>query len=222
MMLTKRTIQMGGYNTAAHGWTLAGLEFPEPLPITNFVEVPGRVKGPLDLSRTLTGEPVYDMRELLVTLEISTGTRDEREAIIADLSNRLHGRSVEIVLPDRPNHYAVGLLSVTKLYNDHAHGAVEITGNCEPWLYAATESSVPLQAKTTAQTTKILNRGAMPVVPVLKVEGGSVRLTYGDSSKEMAAGEYKWPHFYLTPGEHPVTYTGTGKLTITYREAVLR
>lgn len=68
----------------------------------------------------------------------------------------------------------------------------------------------------------ILNQGAMSVVPVLTVTGGSVALTYNGATQDMATGTYKWPHLYLTPGEHLVKYKGSGKLTITFREAVLR
>ena len=221
-MLHKRTLHLGSYDTAAHGWTLAALELTEPDPVTNIVDVPGRIRGSLDLSRVNTGEPEYTTRTLNATLEISTGDRLEREVKIADLTNQIHGRQLEVIHPDRPNHYAVGLLTVTRLYNDHAHGAVEIFGTCEPWLYSATETVVPLQATTTERTVNLLNMGAMPVVPVLLVEGGSVRLTYNGATREMAAGTYKWPHLFLTPGEHPVRYTGTGKITITYQEAVIR
>lgn len=221
-MLTKRTIKLGGYDTAAHGWTLASLEFPEPPPVTNFVDVPGRIKGPLDLSRALTDWPTYGSRDLFVSLEISTGDRDSREEIIAELINQTHGQRKEFVIPDRPNHYGVGLLTVTKLYNDHAHGAVEITGICEPWLYSELETVRELRATSTAQIAELVNLGAMPVTPVLTVTDLSVMLTYNGASLSMAEGTYEWPHLFLTPGEHEVTYVGDGTLRISYREAVLR
>lgn len=221
-MLTKRTIQLGGYDTALHGWTLTGMELTEPYPVTNFVDVPGRIKGSLDLSYALTGEPSYSTRDLLVTLELSEGTRQQRELKIAELVNSLHGRRVDIIIPDRPNHYAIGQLSVLKLFNNHAHASVEITGICEPWLYSITEAEVVLQAKSTEQTALLANLGAMPMVPVLKVAGGSISVTYDNATLSMEAGTHKWSHLYLTPGEHLLKYKGTGTLTITYREAVLR
>lgn len=221
-MLTKRTLRLGGYDTASRGWTLTGLELTEPAPVTNFVDVPGRVKGPLDLSLALTGEPVYGPRDFFATLEISSGNRDEREAKIMELTNKLHGRRVEIVTPDRPLYYAVGTLTVTKLFNNHAHGSVEITGVCEPWIYSAEEFSTQVQATTAKKTILLYNMGAMPVVPVLVVEGGNVKLTYNQATISLAAGTYKWPKLYLTPGEHEVGYEGAGKVSISYREGVIR
>lgn len=221
-MLTKRTTQLGGYDTASHGWTLTGFELTEPTPVTNFVDIPGRIKGALDLSLALTGEPVYSTRDLLVTLEISSGDREEREAKIMELTNKLHGRRVNIICPDRPRHYAVGTLTVTKLFNNHAHGSVEISGVCEPWLYSAEEISTQVQASSTKKTIVLYNLGAMPFVPTLVVAGGSVTLTYKGASITFSAGTYKWPKLYMAPGEHELAYEGTGKVSITYREGVIR
>lgn len=225
--MKKRTIQLGDYDTAAHGlWTLAAWDFPEPAVEENLVSVPGRVKGPLDLSTTLTdGEPTYSARPLTVTLESSEGDRLARAARISEMVNKLHGRRVDIVLPDHPLHYATGRLKVQTLYNDMAHASVQVTGTCEPWLYAKEETVVPLQATTAAQSVRLRNAGAMPVVPTLEIEaaeGASVLLAFGAASVSLSAGTYTWPVLQLPPGDHVVTYSGAGTVTIKYREAVIR
>ena len=224
--MVKRTVQLGDYDTAAHGlWTLTAWEFPEPAPEENQVPVPGRIRGPLDLSTVLTdGEPTYGARPLSITLESSEGDRMARAARISDMVNRLHGRRVDIVLPDHPLHYATGRLAVKTLYNDLAHASVEVAGVCEPWLYSREETVVPLTATTTAQTVRLRNAGAMATVPLVTVSGDNVsfRLQYGENSWALAAGVYKLPALRLTPGDHVITYSGTGSAVITYREAVLR
>lgn len=225
--MKKRTIQLGDYDTAAHGlWTLTACEFPEPAPVENLVEVPGRFRGPLDLSTVLTdGEPCYGSRALSIKLESSEGDRLARAARISDMVNRLHGRRVEIVLPDLPLHYATGRLSIKTLYNDPAHASVEVAGVCDPWLYSKEETVVRLQATAAEQIVRLRNAGSMTVVPVLEVaaqEGSSVLLGYGGVSRALSAGTYAWPDLLLTPGDHVITYSGAGTLTITYREAVLR
>lgn len=225
--MTKRTIQLGDYDTAAHGlWTLTAWEFPEPAPEENLVQIPGRTRGPLDLSTALTeGEPVYGSRTLSIKLESSEGDRLARAARISDMVNLLHGRRVDIVLPDHPLHYATGRLTVKTIYNDMAHASVEVAGICEPWLYAKEETTVLLQATDTEQTVRLRNAGVMPVVPVLEVtteEGGSVFLGYGETRHALSAGVYVLPGLRMTPGDHVITYSGAGTLTITYREAVLK
>lgn len=225
--MKKRTIQLGDYDTAAHGlWTLTGWEFPEPEMEENLVNIPGRVKGPLDLSTVLTdGEPRYGARPLTITLESSEGDRLAREARISEMVNKLHGRRVDFVLPDHPLHYGTGRLRVETLYNDLAHASVQVTGTCEPWLYAKDETVVPIVATTAAQTVRLRNAGAMPVVPSLEIEaeeGASVLLAFGAASVAVSAGTYIWPELQLPPGDHVITCSGAGTLTIKYREAVIR
>lgn len=225
--MEKRSVRLGDYDTAADGlWTLAALDFPEPDQETNMVQVPGRTKGPLDLSAILTeGEPFYGSRSLSITLESSEGDREARQVRISNMINRLHGRRVDIVLPDHPQHYATGRLSVKQSYNDLAHAAVEVSGTCEPWLYSAEETQVVLQATSSEQVAHLTNSGAMTVVPVLEVTaeaGQNILLKYGTASGSFSAGIYSWPTLWLTPGEHEVTYSGAGIMTIKYREAVLR
>lgn len=225
--MKKRSILLGDYDTAAHGlWTLKSLSFPEPAPMENLVQIPGRIRGPLDLSTALTdGAPTYGSRQLVITLESSEGDRLARQARISDMVNRLHGRRVDIVLPDRPMHYAVGRLVVNPLYNDLAHASVEVTGVCEPWLYAQEETRVQLRSTEVMQSARIRNAGVMPVVPVVDVvaESGTlpVVLLYGDARFAMSTGTYVWPGLRLAPGDHVISYRGGGTVSITYREAVL-
>ncbi len=225
--MEKRTVHLGDYDTAAHGlWTLTGWQFPEPDVEENLVTVPGRIKGPLDLSTTLTdGEPVYKARPLSITLESSEGDRAARAARISEMVNMLHGRRVPIVLPDHPLHYAMGRLRVEMLYNDLVHASVQITGTCEPWLYAETETVVRVNATATAQNVRLRNAGAMPVVPLVEITaaaGATVTLVFGAFSWGLPAGRYEFPDMVLTPGDHTLTCSGAGSVSITYREAVLR
>jgi hypothetical protein len=224
--MIKRTIQLGDYDTAVHGlWTLAAWSFPEPPVVENLVDIPGRYKGPLDLSTALTdGVPTYGARSLSITLETSEGDRLAREERIAIMVNRLHGQRVNFVLPDRTRHYGTGRLSIETLYNDMAHASVQVTGVCEPWLYAKDETVVLLQAAAAAQTIQVRNAGAMPVLPLLTITGNGVSflLQYKENSWALGPGVYELPALLLTPGDHPITYSGSGVAEIRYREAVLK
>jgi hypothetical protein len=224
--MIKRTMQLGDYDTAAHGlWTLGPWSFPEPPIMENLVDVPGRYKGPLDLSAALTdGVPTYGARPLNIILESSEGDRLAREERIAVMVNQLHGQRVNFVLPDRPRHYGTGRLSIETLYNDMAHASVQVTGVCEPWLYAKDETVVQLQAATAAQTARVRNAGAMPVLPLLTItgSGASFLLQYGVNSWALGPGIYELPALLLLPGDHSITYSGSGVAEIRYREAVLK
>ena len=220
--MAKRGFLIGDYDTAAEKWTLTAWALSDPQAATNLVDVPGRRKGPLDLSTALTdGDPVYGSRTLTASFECSEGTRLEREDKISDMVNALDGWRLNIVLPDDPYRYITGRVSVARKYNDLAHASVSVTATCEPWRYNATETAVVLTATATARTATLLNRGRLAVVPLLTVAGGEVKLVYGAHSWALSPGTYALPDLLLAHGESVVTYSGAGTMTITYREAVL-
>lgn len=222
--MEKRKIIFGEYNTAEHGWTLcAGWAFSAPVHKSHYVDKPAG-DGTWDLSTAISdGLPRYNDRSLKAAFECSEGTRMEREATIREMINQLDGLRVNIILPDDDAHYIVGRLSVAREYNDLAHARVAVSAVCEPWKYENDETIMTLTAATNKNAAILHNEGRRAVVPTLTVEGdgSSVLLEYGSSSIALSPGTYQWPLLLLTPGTHSVTYSGSGKLTIKYREAVL-
>lgn len=220
-----RKIIFGTYDTAASGlWTLTGWELSAAEAESNLVEVPGRKKGPLDLSRVLTdGEPIYGARELTVTLESSEGTRLQREERINTMINWLDGWTMDIQLPDDDGHYVTGRVHVAKEYNDPAHAAVTVTAVCEPWRYFKTAKEINLTAATEEATATLTNSGRMFLVPLLAITGtdAQVLVVYGSASWSLGAGAYALPDMVLPPGDNVVKFSGTGELKFSYREAVL-
>ena len=214
-------MRLGTYDTASHGWTLTDWKLGAAEQKTTYIEKPNG-DGSWDLTTALSdGIIKYKDRPLTACFECSEGTRMEREATIRQMINELDGLKVEIVLPDDDYHYIVGRLHVVREYNDLAHAAVTVTATCEPWKYANVETVVALTASATKQRVTLYNGGRRAVVPLIKVTGSSVLLEYGAASQAMPAGDYKWPNLLLTPGSLSLTYSGSGTVTFTYREAVL-
>lgn len=224
--MQKRKLIIGTYDTAAEGlWTLAGWTLGRAVAQENYVDVPGH-SGALDLSTALTdGEPYYANREFEAILESSEGTRLEREQRINTMINKLDGWRRNIILPDDPVHYITGRIRVEKLYNDPAHASVRISATCDPWRYNVAETVVGLIATATEQTAALINNGRCSVVPNILVAGGDVNLKFNTGEKEMSwalsPGEYLLGDIYLKSGSAPLKYSGTGQITLTYREAVL-
>lgn len=220
--MTKRTLLIGDYDTAAHGWTLAECWLSDPEMKTNYIEKNGG-DGSWDLSTVVTdGIPRYKTRELAVTLECSAGTRTERATLVSQMVNQLDGLEWHIVLPDYPNHYLAGRVHVGVVYNDLAHTCVTVSAVVEPWLYKARATAYSLALATDERTVNLANSGRKELVPVLTVTGTAL-LKYGAASVSLTnATNYLWPTLLLTPGSHTLTYSGSGTLAITYREAVLR
>lgn len=219
--MQKRTIIFGSYNTAEHGWTLGQWTLTDPEQKTNYVEKPGG-DGSWDLSTAQTdGIPRYKNRTLTVPLECSKGTREDRLRMVSDMVNELDGFEWQIVLPDHPDHYLVGRLHVAVNYCDLAHAKVTVTSSVEPWLYSARESVVEITATGLDGEVYIRNSGRKAVVPMLTVEG-DISLSIGGATVRLDEGVYKWPTLLLLPGMTLLGYNGTGVLTVTFREAVLR
>lgn len=224
--MQKRKIVIGTYDTALEGlWTLTGWALSNPQHVESYANVPGH-SGPLDLSTVLTdGEPYYDSRQFEATFESSEGTRLEREDRINQMINKLDGLRFNILLPDDPLHYINGRVRVEKLYNTPVHASVRVTAVCDPWRYNNTETVVGLIATTTEQTAILINRGRLSVVPTIKVTDGNVTIKFRTGTeqftKTVQPGEEIIPDIYLKTGSYPLIYSGTGKMTLTYREAVL-
>lgn len=222
--MRKRGLTLGTYNTAHHDWTLAALALTDPEQQTHYIEVIGR-DGPLDFSTFLTdGEPKFGSRTLTATLETSEGSRDARRHRIAALINALHGKRVDIRHPDYPAHYLTGRLTISVLYNDMAHAAVEVTAVCDPWLYYLNQQTHTLTVTTDVQTVTLTNRGRRVLVPQVTVtgNGASVTIAVGGTSVALGVGTWQVPDLQLATGETSIQVSGTGVATITYREAVLR
>jgi len=221
-MANEGRVILGTYNTLTDGlWEIASWNFSEPVYKPNFVSVPGR-SGDLDLSTALTdGEPVYNNRTLTVALESSDGTRLERKARIDAMINQLDGRQMQITLPDEDTCYVYGRVHVAQNYNDPAISGVTVTANCEPWRYAKTLTTRTITATSTATAYTLANAGRRIAVPTFVVAGGSITIVQGDYSKALSAGTYILPDITVPTGGAAITVSGSGTLTVSYREASL-
>lgn len=221
--MERRKIRFGSYNTAEYGWTLTGWTLEMPEYKSNFVTVPGR-DGDLDASTALTdGVPKYGNRTLTVTLECSEGTRIDRETRISTMVNRLDGRRMDIRLPDEDYRYLTGRVAVRPEYSDMAHAAVTVTAICDPWRYNEQETALVMAAGDTEQTARLTNEGRRTVVPLLEITGdlAQVLLTYDTYSWTLCAGTYQLPDLIVPQGGISISYSGSGTLRFSYREAIL-
>lgn len=221
----RRKMMFGEYDTDYDGpWTLCEWSLSEPEAQTNYVEVIGRMAGPLDLSTYLTGgDPRYGSRDLEARFECSENTRLWREDLISVMTNKLHGQRVDITLPDDDTRYITGRLHVTKDYNDPAHASVSVSAVCSPWRYSKQETQVSVLAVETVQEFVLSNAGRRILVPNVTVSGydANVVLTYGERTWTLTTGEYRLPELILRNGNTTLSCYGSGVISFTYREAVL-
>lgn len=83
-----------------------------PEPFTNYVDIPGRSEGPIDMSEVLTNRPTYKNSEGSWDF-IMDDDNYPRPVLYQMLKNFLHGRQMVIELEEDPLHYYIGRLTLS-------------------------------------------------------------------------------------------------------------
>ena len=198
--------------------TLTGKEIEPAEPKTSYVELDG-VHGSLDLTEALTGEVAYSDRALVASFMTSEGSYDEREARLRAITAALHGRKVQIIEPDDPEHYYLGRVKIIPGVKHPSYTELELEATCDPWRYAVNETERRVEVADEVGVV-IVNHGDKTVCPALDVDG-TVKLTFNGGTAELADGSYKIADLRLVPGANVVGLTGNGTVTFVYREASL-
>ncbi len=206
-----------------HTWydwrlTLTGKDHPAPEPNFNYINLEG-ANGSIDATEALTGETTYADRTVTASFRTSEGTREERDALLREISAALHGRKVQIVEPDDPDHYYLGRCKIKPTERSAVHIAFTIEATCDPWRYAveATERRVDVVG---AVDVVLENHGRKTLCPDIRVDG-SVTVDVDGTPTSLTSGVYKLSSLKLRQGATVVPVTGSGTVTFMYREACL-
>lgn len=195
------------------------VEISPAQPKTNYVEIPGG-DGSLDLTEALgVGVRYYD-REIKWTFALYPGA--DWYAKQAEVSNALNGLACHIKLDGDEYHYYDGRLTVYAYKSDHRLRQITVKAVCRPYKLKL-EETVVTTALTTSEKTITLYNDRMQVVPKIKVTAKTV-ITFGSYSATVEGGTYTLPQIRLKSGSNTLkakTSSGTGSITITYREGSL-
>ncbi len=189
----------------------------------NLVPVPG-MDGVLDLSETLTGEPVYDTRSVSGTLFRRAGPRSV-EYLRAMLADMYHGQRVTLGLPSDVFHHYSGVLQIGEL-SDDARGRIPFSmPTADPWRYKNEPTTVEATLNGTDFTALYLENERRRVVPTITVTA-TTRVRWREKVYTLQPGQtFRDLDIRLEPGENTVeaalAAAGTGQITITYQEARL-
>lgn len=187
-------------------------------PKTTYVSIDG-ASGDLDMSEALTGEPVYNNRTVTASFACTEGTYKDREELLRKIRTALHGRKVQIIEPDDPDHYFLGRVKIKEEKNHAAYMEFTIEANCDPWRYAIQETARTVSASGGIDVV-INNHGDKSLCPVLDVTGRVV-LSFMGKTAELTTGSYKVADLKLARGANVVNVSGTGSVKFAYREALL-
>ncbi len=206
--------------------TLTAKNVTPPEPKTNYVALDG-MSGSLDLSEALTGEVAYHDRTVTASFWTSEGTFMDRIRQLGEIDRALHGKKVQIIDPDDPEHYFLGRVQVKSQSYDQVHAEFKLEAICDPWRYAVqeTERHVYMGRETSETSVVIRNNGIKTLCPIITIaaetEGDVVVLSYDGSEVVLTDGMYRITDIKLRSGVNVIGVAGTGSVTFTYREAGL-
>ena len=189
-------------------------ERPFPTPKTNYVSIEGR-DGDLDLTTSLTGDVKYE--NISYSLEFTL--KDERAAwedTLLELSTYLHGKKMNLTFSEDPNWYYVGRYTLNNVESDRNIGLLVVDCILEPYRYKNTETT---KTRTGTGTLTLPNtrKWVMPTI----TSTSSMQFKY-EGKTFTVNGTLQSPDIILKEGNNTIEVTsGTGTLTVTYREAKL-
>ena len=218
-------VQINGLDTLENWGLLLLSDLLEESPPRkeNLVEVPG-MDGTLDLSDTLTGEPVYGTRAVSGTLFRRAGPWTIK-ALHAMLMDAYHGRRVTLTLPSDLYHHYSGVLLIGDL-SDDARGRIPFSmPAADPWRYKNEPTVVTATLASTEYVTIYLENERRRIVPTFKATA-ETRVRWKGTTYTLQPGYvFRDLDVRLDPGQNVIEAAlaspGTGELTVEYQEARL-
>lgn len=189
-------------------------ERPFPTPKTNYVSIDG-ADGDLDLTTSLTGDVKYEN----ISYSLEFYLQDERinwETTLLEISTYLHGKKMNLTFSDDPDYYYVGRYTLNPLTSDKNIGLLNIDCILEPYRLKKTETIKSITGTGTLTLTNT-RKWVMPTI----TSSESMEFTFEDKSF-VVNGTLQSPDIILKEGTNIIEVTsGTGTLTVTYREGKL-
>lgn len=193
--------------------------FSSPEVIEEYQEVPGR-HGKLDLSESLTGEPVYKDRHFEAIFDIEEVNPVEFKRKIHNIENYLHGRVYHIIDDNEPDWFYEGRIKVSYARKNYRFYTVTISSDSVyPYKYKHNKTVVSVSVTGEAQELVLTNE-RMSVVPEFTCTGETT-ITFGNITHTMNAGTHIFADILLKQGENVLTVSGSGTLTVLYQEGAL-
>lgn len=201
---------------------------------TKYVEIPGR-HGTIDISDILTGFPVYGDRSGSFGFYVENDHWPWHVAY-STISNYLHGKQMRMILEDDPGYFYQGRFKVGPWQTGKSYSGIEIsyvvgpfktslTSSAEQWLWDPFNFETGVirdyrEIAVNGTTTITLIGAGQPTSPDFTVTG-DITATINDVDYELPEGTHQIYGLYINPGEQEITFTGTGTVTIDYREVSL-
>ena len=133
---TDREGRLIGFNTWSN-WHLIPVTRPSVAPPAfspKMLDIPGRHKGPVDISEDLTGSPNYGSRT--GSWDFYVDNDHERwTSIYQNMLNQLHGKRMNCMLDDDRGYYYKGRFTVSQYNSEKTNSRIQISYTLEPYKF---------------------------------------------------------------------------------------
>ncbi|MCL1950430.1 MAG: phage tail family protein [Turicibacter sp.] len=216
-----RDVSLNGKWLSAYGGYLGQDISLDPPPIKQkLIDLPAN-HGSLDLSESLTGEPLYGDRTVKMTVFFEIGHLDYIQKC-NEMAFDLHGKKVDLIFNNDPTWKLEGRCNVS-FKPWQGYGEILLEFICKPFFYRLTQKS---QTFNGASTT-ITNGGSLNAIPLV-ITTGTVTISYpntggGTTTRTLTTGQWKFSDFKI-PANGSIVLTrtaGTTAITVQFREVRL-
>lgn len=184
---------------------------------TNYIDVPGR-NGSYDASEE-NGEVTYQDKNgkfvFIVDNYKNNLTYEEKKT---EISNLLHGKTMQIILDEDPEFYYLGRLAVESTAKRGNIKQIVIAARVAP--YKLKHEKTVISADVSGEQTVICPNLRMSTVPEI-IADSEFRLEFDDITANVSSGTYIIPDIKFKEGDNEIKVTGNGNITFVYQEGSL-
>lgn len=206
--------------------------FSPPSAKMKLIEIPGK-NGALDISTTLTGRPIYNMRSGSFEFIVSDQSRSWL-SIYEDILDYLHGKTLRAILEDDPDYFYEGLFAVNQWSSNQTFSTITINYNVGPYKKHLVSSSedwlwdpfdfengyimyyVDMVVDGEASLTLLIPGGPQKSVPKITTSA-AMSVAYKTKSYQLVKGLNYVPEMILDEGMNILIFSGSGIVTVDYR-----
>lgn len=191
-----------------------------PEPKKTIIEIPGS-NGVIDLTESLTGDVTYGNRTGSIEFIVMNDKPMAWYELYNEIMNTIHGRLCQISLEEEPDWYYEGRLEVNEWRSDPDYSRITIDYDLDPFKYKKTAVSDKFTVSSTV--TKTYTNSRKPVVPTFNVASGSnnLKVTFKGVEHSLTTGSQAVAGIVFEEGNNTLKFTGTGTVTVIYREGKL-
>lgn len=195
----------------------------------NNIEIPG-TDGYLDMTDYFGTR--YENRTLKIECDVEDRSYENWVSKVSQISNYLHGKKRDLVFDWDPGYYYTGRGAVKVEKDNRTYSTIILEFDCEPYKYEIYDSSGNwlwnpfsfidgvirnygnLEVNGTLELQVI--GSAMSVVPEITASA-AMNVTYGSETYSLLPGLNYLLDLEITEGEHTMTFTGNGTVSVLYR-----